>query len=611
MKNYNKLLSKYREVLLVSIDIVFVIISYITAYFIRVDFGTLFSLETFKPVIIYLPLTILINLGFSLLLRVNKTLWQYISIDEVVRVCVSIFLSNIVILVLLFIFNVNAYPKTVPIIAMLILVILMLGIRIIYRMYRRNVMQSHRNHRALIIGAGQAGAIILKDLTLTDRYDCKVVGFVDDDLGKKGKIISGIEVLGTTDKLEEIVNKTHADVAYVAIKNISRDDRKKIIDKCKAINLKTKIITFETVDGDKLSTKIRDVSIDDLLGRGEIKLDNSQISSLVTNKVVMVTGGGGSIGSEICRQIIKFKPSKLVIVDIYENNMYDLQQDINIKKKHNEIDKNIEIVCLIGSVREKERINTIMETYHPYVVFHTAAHKHVPLVEDSPAEAVKNNVFGTYNVVKCCIANKVDTFVLISTDKAVNPTNAMGATKRMCEIIVQGFRNNGVTKLCAVRFGNVLGSNGSVIPLFKKQIESGGPVTVTDPNIIRYFMTIPEAAQLVIQAGTYAHEGEIFVLDMGSPVKIVDLAENLIRLSGFIPNKDIMIEFTGLRPGEKMYEELILDKENHKKTSNDLIYISEPIDLCEEDVESKLSILKDALDKDKVTVKNTLLEIIK
>ena len=611
MKNYNKLLSKYREVLLVSIDIVFVIISYITAYFIRVDFGTLFSLETFKPVIIYLPLTILINLGFSLLLRVNKTLWQYISIDEVVRVCVSIFLSNIVILVLLFIFNVNAYPKTVPIIAMLILVILMLGIRVIYRMYRRNVMQSHRNHRALIIGAGQAGAIILKDLTLTDRYDCKVVGFVDDDLGKKGKIISGIEVLGTTDKLEEIVNKTHADVAYVAIKNISRDDRKKIIDKCKAINLKTKIITFETVDGDKLSTKIRDVSIDDLLGRGEIKLDNSQISSLVTNKVVMVTGGGGSIGSEICRQIIKFKPSKLVIVDIYENNMYDLQQDINIKKKHNEIDKDIEIVCLIGSVREKERINTIMETCHPYVVFHAAAHKHVPLVEDSPAEAVKNNVFGTYNVVKCCIANKVDTFVLISTDKAVNPTNAMGATKRMCEIIVQGFRNNGVTKLCAVRFGNVLGSNGSVIPLFKKQIESGGPVTVTDPNIIRYFMTIPEAAQLVIQAGTYAHEGEIFVLDMGSPVKIVDLAENLIRLSGFIPNKDIMIEFTGLRPGEKMYEELILDKENHKKTSNDLIYISEPIDLCEEDVESKLSILKDALDKDKVTVKNTLLEIIK
>ena len=611
MKNYNKLLSKYREVLLVSIDIVFVIISYITAYFIRVDFGTLFSLETFKPVIIYLPLTILINLGFSLLLRVNKTLWQYISIDEVVRVCVSIFLSNIVILVLLFIFNVNAYPKTVPIIAMLILVILMLGIRIIYRMYRRNVMQSHRNHRALIIGAGQAGAIILKDLTLTDRYDCKVVGFVDDDLGKKGKIISGIEVLGTTDKLEEIVNKTHSDVAYVAIKNISRDDRKKIIDKCKAINLKTKIITFETVDGDKLSTKIRDVSIDDLLGRGEIKLDNSQISSLVTNKVVMVTGGGGSIGSEICRQIIKFKPSKLVIVDIYENNMYDLQQDINIKKKHNEIDKNIEIVCLIGSVREKERINTIMETYHPYVVFHAAAHKHVPLVEDSPAEAVKNNVFGTYNVVKCCIANKVDTFVLISTDKAVNPTNAMGATKRMCEIIVQGFRNNGVTKLCAVRFGNVLGSNGSVIPLFKKQIESGGPVTVTDPNIIRYFMTIPEAAQLVIQAGTYAHEGEIFVLDMGSPVKIVDLAENLIRLSGFIPNKDIMIEFTGLRPGEKMYEELILDKENHKKTSNDLIYISEPIDLCEQDVESKISILKNVLDKDKVTVKNTLLEIIK
>ena len=611
MKNYSKLLSKYRELILVLIDTICIIFAYILAYLIRIDFGTLFSVETFKPVFYLLPLTIIINIICSLLFKVNKTLWQYISIDEVLRVTSSIVLSNALFMILLFVFKVDAYPKTVPIIAILLLIVSMLGVRLGYRFYRRSVMQSHRKHRALIIGAGQAGAIVLKDLTLTDKYDCKVVGFIDDSNSKKGKIISGVEVFGGTDKLKEIVEKTNADIAYIAIKNISEANKKRIIDKCRNINLNTKIITFETIDGDKLSTKVRDVSIEDLLGRGEIKLENKKISSLIENQTIMITGGGGSIGSEICRQILNYRPKTVVIVDIYENNMYDLQQEINISKKHGLIDKNIEIICLIASVREKARITKIINDYKPRVVFHAAAHKHVPLVEDSPAEAIKNNVFGTYNVIKTCIENKVDTFVLISTDKAVNPTNVMGATKRMCEIIVQGFRNNNVTKLCAVRFGNVLGSNGSVVPLFKKQIENGGPVTVTDPKIIRYFMTIPEAAQLVVQAATYAHKGEIFVLDMGEPVKILDLAENLIRLSGFNPYTDIKIEFTGLRPGEKMFEELILDKENHKKTDNDLIYISEPLEISEEEVEDKLKKLSSILDEDNRIIKEEVLKLIK
>ena len=596
MNPLTKFIRKYRSIVLATCDALMICISYFLAYYIRMDFGNLFSVETAETVFNTFIWVIILNMGFLLLFKVNKTLWQYISIDEVMRVVLAVFCANASWFVLVCVIPIASYPRSVPIIASMILILLMLGLRILYRMYRRHEMQSNRKHRAVIIGAGSAGALTLRDLTMSDRYDSKVVGFIDDSKQKQGKILSGIQVLGTTEDLELIVEKYHIDRAFIAIKNISKKDLKDIIEKCRMISLETKIISFEMMDGDRSVAQIRDVSIDDLLGRGEIKLDSTGIKNYLSDQVIMVTGGGGSIGSELVRQIMKFKPKMIVLLDIYENSMYEVQQEIKINQMHGLVDKNIEIVCLIGSVRDKDRIDRIMKQYHPSVVFHAAAHKHVPLVEDSPMEAIKNNVFGTYNTIQCCIANQVKKFVLISTDKAVNPTNVMGASKRMCEIIVQGLRNNGVTELCAVRFGNVLGSHGSVIPLFKEQIAMGGPVTVTDPNIIRYFMTIPEAAQLVLQAGTYAHNGEIFVLDMGSPVKITDLAENLIRLSGFKPGVDIKIEYIGLRPGEKMYEELALGQEHREKTENDLIYVNEPSAYTETDVNEKLDHLHNVLD---------------
>jgi len=603
-------LRKNRELFLGISDALMVCVSYFLAYFLRMDFGKVVTAETLNPVVNTMVWVLLINMIFLLLFKVNQTLWQYISVDEVIRVVVAIACANGLWLLLVFLISIPGYPRSVPIIAAMILVLLMLGVRVLYRIYRRNQMQSVKKHRAVIIGAGSAGALALRDITLSSRYDSKVIGFIDDSPVKKGKIISGAEVLGSTDDLENVREKYNVDRAYIAIKSISKENLKIIVEKCRNANLATKIVSFEMVDSDKGITQVRDVSIDDLLGRGEIKLDNSGIRSYLNGKTIMVTGGGGSIGSELVRQILHFHPKRIVLVDIYENCMYDVQQEVKIDTSHGLYPSDIEMVCLIGSIRDKARIDEIMEKYHPSVVFHAAAHKHVPLVEGSPEEAIKNNVFGTNNVIRSCIEHGVERFVQISTDKAVNPTNVMGATKRMCEILVQGYRNNGVTKLCAVRFGNVLGSHGSVIPLFKEQIEKGGPVTVTDPNIIRYFMTIPEAAQLVLQAGMYAQSGEIFVLDMGTPVKIADLAENMIRLSGFIPNVDIAIEYTGLRPGEKMYEELNLDREKQTKTENDLIFVNEPSDFTEADIQKKLGILKNVLDTHG-DYRETMLNVIK
>ena len=443
-----------------------------------------------------------------------------------------------------------------------------------------NAAPSELDGNIMIIGAGSAASMLINELKGYKPSGIKFKCIIDDDPSKKNTYISGVKVCGDRNHIIEAAEKYEIDTILFAIPSCGSKERSEILNICKETSCRLKIVpsVYQMICREKssISDKIRKVEIEDLLGREPISLDIDRVMNYVAGKTVLVTGGGGTIGSELCRQIAEHKPKRLIVFDVYENNAYDIQNEL--KRKYPKLD----LVTLIGSVRDSKRLECMFNTYRPDIVYHAAAHKHVPLMEDSPNEAVKNNVFGTLKTARCADKYGAEKFVLISTDKAVNPTNIMGASKRICEMIIQAYNNRSETEFVAVRFGNVLGSNGSVIPLFKKQIEAGGPVTVTDPDIIRYFMTIPEAVTLVLQAGASAKGGEIFVLDMGKPMKILDLAENLIRLSGLVPYKDINIEFIGLRPGEKLYEEMLMDEEGIRETENELIYIGHPIELDEE-----------------------------
>ena len=459
----------------------------------------------------------------------------------------------------------------------------------------------------MIIGAGAAGQTLIRELRNSEKTHVKVCCAIDDNEAKKGRTIIGVPIVGNREEIFSAVEKYDIDRIIYAIPSSSVQEKKEILHICKETGCKLQTVPgiYQMVNEEVSVSKLRDVEITDLLGRDQIKVNNEEIFASIKGKVVMVTGGGGSIGSELCRQIANAQPKQLIIFEIYENNVYSIQQEL--KRKLPDLD----LVALIGSVRNTSRINWVMEHYRPEIIFHAAAHKHVPLMEDSPCEAIKNNAIGTYKTAKAAAKYGVKKFVLISTDKAVNPTNIMGASKRLCEMVVQMMnRKSPNTDFVAVRFGNVLGSNGSVVPLFKKQIAEGGPVTVTDKNIIRYFMTIPEAVSLVLQASHYAKGGEIFMLDMGDPVKIDDMARNLIRLSGYIPDVDIKIEYTGLRPGEKLYEELLMDEEGMQDTENALIHIGHPIEMDDAWFEEKLHELDEESKAESERMKEIVAEIV-
>lgn len=471
-----------------------------------------------------------------------------------------------------------------------------------------NAAPSELDGNIMIIGAGSAASMLINELKGYKPSGIKIKCIIDDDPSKKNTYISGVKVCGDRNHIIEAAEKYEIDTILFAIPSCGSKERSEILNICKETSCRLKIVpsVYQMICREKssISDKIRKVEIEDLLGREPISLDIDRVINYVAGKTVLVTGGGGTIGSELCRQIAEHEPKRLIVFDVYENNAYDIQNEL--KRKYPKLD----LVTLIGSVRDSKRLECMFNTYRPDIVYHAAAHKHVPLMEDSPNEAVKNNVFGTLKTARCADKYGAEKFVLISTDKAVNPTNIMGASKRICEMIIQAYNNRSKTEFVAVRFGNVLGSNGSVIPLFKKQIEAGGPVTVTDPDIIRYFMTIPEAVTLVLQAGASAKGGEIFVLDMGKPMKILDLAENLIRLSGLVPYKDINIEFIGLRPGEKLYEEMLMDEEGIRETENELIYIGHPIELDEEKFFASLDRLQKAMYDDGADIRAIVSDIV-
>lgn len=584
-----------RIIALVLMDILAIVISSFGALYVRFEFR--FNeipreyLDIYEHII---PVTVLFTLFFFLLWKLYRSVWRYASAIELVNIAFATSCGALAQLIFCYATE-RRMPRSYYVLYWFFLFSLTCLLRFSYRILR--VLHSKRTSLAggssrinvMVIGAGAAANMILKEIEFSQYINLRVRCIIDDDIACHGKILRGIPIVGGRDRILEAVKEYGIDEIIFAIPSASRQVRKEILEICKESGCKLRTIpgTYQLINGEVSVSKLREVEIEDLLGREPIHTNIDEIIGYVSGKVIMVTGGGGSIGSELCRQIAGHHPKRLLIVDIYENNAYDIQQEL--QRRYPELD----LVVLIASVRNTNRMDQIFEIYRPDIVCHAAAHKHVPLMEISPNEAVKNNVLGTWKVVQAADRWKVKRFVMISTDKAVNPTNIMGATKRICEMIIQTYNKHSDTEFVAVRFGNVLGSNGSVIPLFKKQIAEGGPVTVTDPNIIRYFMTIPEAVSLVLQAGAYAKGGEIFVLDMGEPVRILDLAQNLIKLSGYRVGEDIEIQFTGLRPGEKLYEEMLMAEEGMQDTANRMIHIGKPIQIDEERFLEQLETLKD------------------
>lgn len=602
----------YRRTCLLIYDIISIIFASYMAVLIRYEFHMDMVPDHFMdPITRFLPINIILTLCIFYFFRMYHSLWAFAGETELQNLVMACVLSALLNSVGLQFFKTmgQPVPKSYYFLYMFVLISMLFASRFSYRFLRsqKHKQQNKKNGiSVMVIGAGEAANVIIKEIVNSNFSTMVIRCIIDDDKGKWGRYIQGIKVVGGRDKIIECADIYEIDEIIVAMPSISRSQLRKILEICKETNCKLRSLPgmYQLVNGEVNVSKLRDVEVEDLLGRDPISVDLDSILGYVQNKTVLVTGGGGSIGSELCRQIASHKPKLLVILDIYENSVYDVQQEL--KTKYPEL----KLVVLIASVRNTNRMNWIFEKYQPDIVYHAAAHKHVPLMEDSPNEAVKNNVFGTWKTAQAAAFYGVKKFVLISTDKAVNPTNIMGASKRICEMIIQTFNNHYDTEFVAVRFGNVLGSNGSVIPLFRKQIMAGGPVTVTHPDIIRYFMTIPEAVSLVLQAGAYAKGGEIFVLDMGEPVKILDLAENLIRLSGYRVGEDIKIEFTGLRPGEKLYEELLMDEEGMKETANKLIHVGRPIEIDEMRFFAQLKNLKEESKNESKDIRPLIKEIV-
>ena len=585
----------YRRTCLIIYDIISIALASYVAILWRYDFHLDEIPRHFmQPIERFLPINILLALVIFYFMRLYNSLWAFAGETELQNIVMGCVLSTLVDAAGLQLFKVTtrAVPRSYYPAYMAVLVVCIFTSRFSYRFFRglKHKQQNKKNLiSVMVIGAGEAANLIIKEIVNSNFSTMVIKCIIDDDKGKWGKYIQGIKVVGGRDKIVECADIYDVDEIIVAMPSAPRTEIREILDICKDTNCKLRSLPgmYQLVNGEVNVSKLRDVELEDLLGRDPISVDMDSILGYVQGKVVLVTGGGGSIGSELCRQIATHRPKQLVIVDIYENSVYDVQQEL--KQKYPELN----LMVLIASVRNTNRMNYIFSKYKPDIVYHAAAHKHVPLMEDSPTEAIKNNVFGTFKTAQAAAMSGVQRFVMISTDKAVNPTNIMGASKRICEMIIQTFDKHYDTEFVAVRFGNVLGSNGSVIPLFRKQIAAGGPVTVTHPDIIRYFMTIPEAVSLVLQAGAYAKGVEIFVLDMGEPGKILSLAENLIKLSGYRVGEDIKIEFTGLRPGEKLYEELLMDEEGMKDTANRMIHIGKPIEVDEHVFFTQLKELKD------------------